>query len=313
MGGVIRQAIEFFRYGTKPATGLPGQSRSRREADPLNPRLAGASLIPLLAAVGVAFATEWTIQPHQSFDGPVDGTLIDGGLLGPFDGTADGADWTFDQSGSEGAITLSLEPAPAFETRLVWEYNLSAVPAAAWPVTATLSFTIRGTPRFPADAAEIQVLSYPADLTQSLADFSRTPTTLVASRTVAPFQPATEYVVKVNDEVNTALNSGGKLGFRFQVDSAAAGAMSQAFVDAKDSEPETKPFLTVRDDMPSDFDDDRDIDVQDHTLMVSCLKGPKVRPNVACAAADADLDRDVDLADIALFLSDLSRYGDASP
>lgn len=270
-------------------------------------------MIPLLAAFSVAFGTEWTIQPHQSFDGPVDGTLIDGGLSGPFDGNADEADWTFDQSGSEGAITLSLEPAPAFETRLVWEYNLGAIPAAAWPVTATLSFTIRGTPRFPADAAEVQVLSYSADLTQSLADFSRTPTTLVASKYIAPFQAATEYVVKVSDEVNDALKSGGKLGFRFQISPTSGVPMSQAFVDARDSEPETKPFLAIRDDMPSDFDDDRDIDLQDNGVAVGCLKGPKVRPTVACAAADADLDRDVDLADIAVFLSDMSRYGDTSP
>lgn len=271
------------------------------------------SMIPLLAAFSVAFGTEWTIQPHQSFEGPVDGTLIDGGLSGPFDGNADEADWTFDQSGSEGAITLSLEPAPAFETRVVWEYNLSPIPAGDWPVSGTLSFTIRGAARFPAETAEIQVLSYPADLAQSLADFSRAPATQVATKSIAPFQPPTEYVVKINDEVNAAMKSGGKLGFRFQVDSGAAGATSQSFVDARDSEPETKPFLSIRDVMPSDFDDDRDIDLQDHATAVSCLKGPKVRPNVACAAADADLDRDVDLADISAFLSDLSRYGKANP
>ena len=57
-----------------------------------------------------------------------DGTLVDGGIYGPFDGRADAADWTFNGAGFEGAITLQreggLEP---LEHRVVAEFDLGNV------------------------------------------------------------------------------------------------------------------------------------------------------------------------------------------
>jgi hypothetical protein len=180
-----------------------------------------------------------TIQPAK------DGTLADGGVFGPFDGAPDSVDWTFNQSSYEGAVTLTTaNPSSSLEHRVVWEYNLSGVSASP-PVSATLTFTLRGAPVFPLPDTPVQIVAYPADLQESLADFAAGPAAPQGTVTVKAFQAPTVYTLNVSDAVNQALAGSRKVAFRFQVDSGAAQDAGQAFIDARDSVPASKPFLTV--------------------------------------------------------------------
>jgi hypothetical protein len=261
---------------------------------------------------------------EQIFVPSADGTLVDGicpdGGICPFDGVADAAEWTFNPEFGHyaGAITLVRTPPPGFEHRVVWEYNLSAVSSPP-PVTATLTFNLRGAPRFPAEPAEVEVYAYPADLLQSLGDFSAGPATLVTTKSIAPYQPATTYVANVSDVVNAAIASGvKKAGFRFQISPDTVVESSQAFMvcspngsttcDILDSDPSTKPFLTVRNQVPSDYDNDRDIDLVDYSHLAGCVRGPGAGIGTGCAFFDADYDSDVDLLDMRTFLNDDSMY-----
>ncbi|MDO8631983.1 MAG: hypothetical protein Q7R41_15970 [Phycisphaerales bacterium] len=254
---------------------------------------------------------------EQTFVPSADATLVDGGGFGPFDGTADTMDKTFDQSSYEGSITLVRTPPPDAEYRVIWEYNLSTV-ASPPPVTATLTFNLRGAALFPAEPAEVEVYAYPADLLESLSDFSAGPATLVSTKSIGPYQPATTYVANVSDAVNDAIASGvKKAGFRFQISSGRVVGSSQAFMvcpsngsttcDIADSDPSTKPFLTVRDRVPSDYDNDRDVDLVDYSHLSGCVLGPGVAAGVGCTFFDADYDGNVDLLDIQTFLNDMSR------
>ena len=68
----------------------------------------------LLMGLSIALpvkAAEQIIKPVAS------GTIADGGTHGPFGGGPDAADWFFNESSFEGAITLVLEPPPALEQR----------------------------------------------------------------------------------------------------------------------------------------------------------------------------------------------------
>ena len=106
---------------------------------PLRLTFLGFVVLGLLAGAP-ALAAQETVQPSA------DGTLAEGGSHGEFQTPPipDAADWTFDQSGWENAITLTLETPESFlEQRMVWEYDLSGVSLAP-PVTATLTFTLRG-------------------------------------------------------------------------------------------------------------------------------------------------------------------------
>lgn len=263
---------------------------------------AGRGIIYSVAALAsVALGAEITVRPVA------DGTLIDGGLYGAFDGTADAADWYFNESSYEGAITL-VRGDPGLEQRVVWEYNLSGVTYAT-PVTATFTFTLRGAPRFPADAAEVHVYAYPADGLESLADFNRAPIALIAERSIEPYQVATTYVANISEVVNAAMLSGlKKVAFRLQINPAAVAQLNQAFMDAAETDQTTKPFLTIRDRVPSDFDDDRDVDLDDYAAFCSCMNGPTSRIAPACEVFDADLDGDVDLEDLPAFVRDSAAY-----
>ncbi|MFH0980218.1 MAG: hypothetical protein V2A79_01600, partial [Planctomycetota bacterium] len=203
-----------------------------------------AGLVTIAWAVWmVAASPVWaatTVYPVK------DGTLVDGGTYGPFDGVADGADWTFNQSSYEGSITLTTEtPETSLEHRLVWEYNLSSVTIGPW-VSATLTFTLRGAPIWPFPDVDVHIYSYPADLVESLGDFAAAPATLQGQVAVAPFQSPTVYVLDVSVVVSTALRTGSdKVAFRFQVDPDTSNPTNQAFMDALDTTPATKPYLTI--------------------------------------------------------------------
>ena len=274
------------------------------------------------AAAGPAMAQQ-TVTVRPSFDG----TLVDGGIYGAFDGIADSTDWTFNQSSYEGAITLST-PAAGMksEYRVVWEYSLSTVSATP-PVGATLTVSLRGASIYPLPDAQVQVYSYPADLKETAGDFAVVPSQLVGTLTVRPFQAATVYTMDVSGVVSQALSSGAKkVGFRFQLKADAGQTANQAFVDASDADPASKPYLTLG--APSapligDLDNNRIVNDDDYTLFEACATGPAIQYSpgslqAGCAltadgqgfiTADFDKDHDVDQADFAVLERCLSVPG----
>jgi len=238
-----------------------------------------------------------------------DGTVVDGGSYGPFDGAADSADWTFNESSYEGAITLALVPVPSLERRVVCEYDLNVLTVQP-PVIATLSFRLRGAARFPAPPAGVEIYGYPADLREQLSDFSAGPSVFVAEEFISPFQPATLYEINISSLINEALANGTKkVAFRFQIDPNTAPDSNQVFIDALDSDPSSKPLITVGDGILGDFDADGDVDVEDYALLAPCIAGPNQSAAPACRPFDADLDGDVDLLDVAEFLHEMTMFG----
>jgi len=244
-----------------------------------------------------------TVEAAETLYPSKDGTLVDGSEYGPFDGVADAADWYFSDSGYEGAITLNTEAGGlSFEHRLVFEYDLRRVTAAP-PVTAMLTFTVRGAPVYPFPDVNVHVHAYPADLLETLGDFHAGPATLQGSVTITPYQPPTRYSLDVSTIVSASLLSGSdRVAFRFQVDPGTPHHANQAFIDALDSDPSTKPFLTINKmSVFGDLDDDGDVDLDDFAIFADCVSGPDVPVQPGCEAADLDSDGDVDLADFALF------------
>ncbi|UCE60587.1 MAG: hypothetical protein JSU63_02320 [Phycisphaerales bacterium] len=234
-----------------------------------------------------------TIYPSK------DGTLVDGGSYGIFDGSADHADWYFNESSYEGSITLTQD----VEYRVVWEYDVSGVTLEP-PVSATLTFEIRGASLFPLSDVAVHVYSYPADLLETLDDFHAGPTELQGVAIVEPYQESRVYTVNVGGPVNEALTSGGDaVAFRFQVDPNTTQDANQAFMDVLEAEPTTKPALTVTDFVPppGDFNGDGYVDLSDYVKLNECLKGPGLTVEQACATFDFDDDSDVDLQDYAAF------------
>lgn len=231
-----------------------------------------------------------------------DGTLSDGGPFGVFDGIVDVADWSFNESSFEGAITLTrpTEVAPGLEQRVVWEY---AVPVEFHaPLTATLTLRLRGAPRFPALPAEVQVLAYPANAVESTGDFSVPGAVVIGSILVAPFQAPTDFKLGVSVAISELLRDGPvAVGFRFQVDPHTSNAASQAFVDALDSDPASKPTLTIDSAVPGDSNNDADVDATDWKAFSACVHGPGSTVPTECRKFDADLDRDVDVKDVVAF------------
>ncbi|MCP4251158.1 MAG: hypothetical protein GY778_29320 [bacterium] len=256
----------------------------------------GIALLGLAVWVGSASAAE-TLYPAK------DGTILDGGTAFSFDGTPDEADWYFNQSSYEGAIARNVENrAIDLERRVVWEYDLSGVTLTP-PVSATLTFTVYGANVWPRPDTELQIYSYPADLVESLSDYDSAPTVLQGQVTVVAFQEATENI-DVSAVVNAALTGGtDKVAFRFQIDPNTPHAANEAFIDSLDTEPETKPTLTIDlpPAVPGDADGDGDVDLVDYAVFESCLRGPVVATPQGCDTMDLNSDNHVDLADFAAF------------
>jgi hypothetical protein len=231
-----------------------------------------------------------------------DGTLVDGLLYGSFDGEADAADWSFNGTSYEGTITRSTpDTGSPVEHRLVFEYDLQTVDYSS-PVTAKLSFRLRGVTIFPFPDVTVSVYAYPADLREDLADFSATPVSLVGQATVVARQPDTSYLLPVNDAINSALSDGSKkVAFRFQIDPQTPHDRNQAFMDATDSAPTSKPMLVITDTIPGDADGNRIVDLYDAQAFATCHDGPEQFRTAACDKLDLDLDGDVDLRDYNLW------------
>jgi len=257
----------------------------------------------LLFMVGTVAVSHAIAATDQVFFPLADGTLVDGKGYGPFDGHADAWDWSFNQSSYEGSISLSNEAAESSsESRVVWEYDLSVL-STALPVTAELRFTLRGAPRFPAEAAPVSVYAYPADLLEGVEDFSSPPIGLVGIVSIEPYQTPTTYTLRVGAVVNDTLHQGVKrIGFRFQIDPDAPPGANQAFFDALDSDKLTKPQLIVNAAVPGDADEDQDVDLDDFATFTACMTGPGGTATPACMVFDFDLDADVDLLDLQAFL-----------
>jgi len=230
-----------------------------------------------------------------------DGTILDEGA----DGVADTLDATFNNStpGFEGALTL-VRGSNAREVRVFWEYNLASVTLTP-PVSATLTFALRGAPVFPLPDAIVKVFAYPADLQETLGDFDAGPTADVGSATVVAFQTPTVYSVNVSGVINEALANGSdRAAFRFQIDSNTPHESNQAFIDALDANPATKPFLTLRADdslLRHDYDVDGDVDGNDYAQFVGCVSGVGVAAGPGCWVFAGDADVDVDLLDFGDF------------
>ena len=232
----------------------------------------------------------------------VDGTMADGGAWGPFDGVPDHSDWYFNGNNYDGAITLTTEtPQTSLEHRVVWEYDLSRV-GFPLPVSATLTFTIRGTPIYGVPAANVHVYSYPADLLGRDSDFSAGPAVFQGSVIVPPYAPSTEYTFNVSEVVNQALASGtNKVGFRFQINPDTPYTINQAFIDVDEGDVTTKPLLAVTDTVPGDVNGDRVVDISDFSNFPGCMRGPDSPIAISCRVFDFDYDKDVDAEDLATY------------
>ncbi len=249
-------------------------------------------VMAMLVCLGPVSLAEQSLAPVK------DGTIVDGGVFGPFDGVPDSWDWTFNETSYEGAISLVTDPpVSAMEHRVFWEYDLSGVTIEP-PVSAVLSFVMRGPPVFPFPDVEVFVYSYPADLSETPEDFFVGPAVLQGSAVVESFQSPTDFTVIVSGAVNEALVSGAdRVGFRFQIDPDTPNVASQAFIDALDSEPETKPVLTISEGVsgvPGDADGDGDVDLTDYAVFLDCVAAPD---GVSCDVFDFDGDADVDVND----------------
>jgi hypothetical protein len=248
------------------------------------------------------------LEVEQIVHTSADGTIVDGGSYGPFDGLGDSADWTFNETSYEGAISLSRVPAPGFERRVVCEYDLNLLTAQP-PVIATLTFRLRGSGLFPALTAGVEVYAYPADLAEQIDDFSAGPSVFVAREFILPFQPATLYEINISSLIDEAFANGTKkVAFRFQIDPDTAPDSNQVFIDALDTVPSSKPFITLYGGIRGDFDHDSDVDVEDYALLAPCIAGPYHAAIPACRPLDLDFDGDVDLVDMAEFVQAMSLF-----
>lgn len=242
-----------------------------------------------------------SVQAQQVIYPIKDGTILDAGA----DGVPDELDATFNNStpGFEGAITLIRGP-NAREIRVFWEYNLAGVTVPV-PVSATLTLTLRGAAVFPLPPAMVRVAAYPSDLQESLADFGAVPESCVGRVTVEPFQEPTVFAIDVSGVVNDARASGlNRAAFRFQIEPEAPGDVHQAFIDAVDSDPATKPRLTIRAAtslLRHDYDVDGDVDLDDFQHFDGCSTGIDGHAGPGCRTFDADLDNDIDVLDYADF------------
>ncbi len=232
-----------------------------------------------------------------------DGTIADG-FADSFDGDPDAWDWTFDMTSFEGSITLIFDN---LDRRVVWEYDLSDVELTP-PVSATLTFTIRGSTSVLGPDADVQIFSYPVDLAEDPADFSAEPAVLEGGVTVPPLQAPTVHTLNVSSVVGSALSTGtDAVAFRFQINPDTPDDFSQAFIDALDSAPATKPTLTIEEGsepLVGDIDADGDVDLVDLDLFVSILlDGPPPEHPEYADRADLNGDTSIDGNDIQPFVN----------
>lgn len=249
------------------------------------------TFVSIALSVCAAPATaQLTLHPSK------DGTIVDDGV----DGAPDRADWSFDESSYEGAITLVTSGPCPQENRVVWEYNLGVVTLGP-PVSATLTYTIRGAPVFPWSDVDVFVYAYPSDLRETLSDFSSGPTALVGWQTLQAFQGPTLFTIDVSGVINEALaDASDRAAFRFQIAPSTPNEANQAFIDALDSAPSTKPLLSIRaasSVLAADYDADGEVDVDDAAKLVGCMSGPDAPAGPGCSTFDADGDGDIDLLD----------------
>lgn len=232
-----------------------------------------------------------------------DGTLADGLPYGPYDGTADDWDWTFNESGYEGAITLTCEREEScLETRVVWEYDLTRIRSIP-PLQAGLTFTLRGPSIFPFPDSIVHVYAYPADGREASTDYSAGPAIYLGYVRLRAYEDPREYTLNVSAIANEVVQFGNdRLALRFQIDPDTPEDRQQAFIDALDSEPESKPYLTLDEAMPGDRDRDGEIDLADFASLPDCLTGPAASTiDLPCLPLDFDGDSDIDLVDVAAF------------
>jgi hypothetical protein len=263
----------------------------------------------VVAALLVAGVLTWSTARAAQIVYPIaDGTLADGGVFGRHDGIADSWNWAFGPDGFAGAVTLTTEtPANAVEHRMVCEYDLRGVTVST-PLVATLTLAPRGVSVFPFPDVTLHVYSYTADLLESPSDFSVRPAVLQGAFSVTPMQEPKIETLDVTALVESALTAGTKrLAFRFQIDPNTPHPANQVFIDARDSAPATKPYLTIHSAVPGDIDDDGDADLADFAILTGCLAGPEktpapTTPGVAATDCqrtfDRDADGDVDLDDL---------------
>ncbi|UCE60660.1 MAG: hypothetical protein JSU63_02700 [Phycisphaerales bacterium] len=269
-----------------------------------------ARVVAYLAALGVLLMTSAQTRAAEIVYPVADGTLLDGGVVGSYDGVVDGWSWEFDSAGNSGVVTLATEtPASAVENRTVYEYDLRGVNVPT-PVKAALTFTARGPSVVPFPDVTLHVYSYPADLLESPDDFSAGPAVLEGAFNVTAMQAPKTEMLDVTERVNAALSGNRTIGFRFQIDPQSPNASNQVFIDSLDAEPMTKPVLTIRSGLAGDADDDGNVDLDDFSILVDCLAGPgnasvPTTPGVGaddCVwAFDHDVDADVDLQDLSGF------------
>ncbi len=247
-----------------------------------------------------------------------DGTLRDIAASGVLDGLADEADWYFNESSFEGAITLSTaNPATTLEDRVVWEYNLATV-TFELPVQATLNFTLRGAPALPRPDVEVHVYAYDANLAEDLdlrdfhIGFSGGPAVFQGAVIVPPYQQARPHSINVSAAANAALapDGNGAVAFRFQVDPDTSFTLNQAFIDALETEPGSKPFLRIQDGLPGDITGDGEVNLDDSASFVDCMAGPTGGVAGGCEASDLNTDAAVDLRDFQQLQSEFSDLSD---
>lgn len=267
----------------------------------------------LTVFTGITVLATTSVRAAETILPVADGTLADGRPFGPYDGVVDSCNWEFALVGFAGAVTLTTEtPTSHTEHRMVFEYDLHG-PALSTPLTATLAFTIRGASVVPFPDVDLHVYAYPADLIESPSDFSAGPATLLAVVTVGPSQAPRFETIDVTKLVTASLQSGVRqVAFRFQIDPNTPHATNQVFIDTLDTEPATKPYLSIRSAVPGDADDDGDADLDDFALLTHCLAGPDsppaptvddITPEDCMLVFDRDTDRDVDLDDLSSLLS----------
>ena len=270
-------------------------------------------ILRTLWVVGAAIAASQTAVAAQVVYPTDGGTLADGGSMGVFDGLADRAAWSFGLHGFSGAVTLTTEsPASTIEHRMVCEYDLRTLDLSP-PVQATLNFNTRGVSAWPFPDTTLHVYAYPADLLESMSDYSAPASMFLGAVTVSAMQPAQATQIDISDLVGDTLAGNKRLAVRFQIDPAASQARNQVFIDADDNDVATKPFLMIRGTLIGDADEDGDVDHDDLAIFADCLSGPNASPSPASPAItpieclwafDNDGDADVDLVDL-MALADL--------